>query len=365
MASEFIGPDDPRWASFLEGVPHDVYHRPEYVRIDAGPSGGRAIAFLGEVDGARCLVPLVESKIPKALGAPEGATDLASPYGYANPLVDGDPAKLGACLRAFAAACRERGAICAFLRSNPLLSPPLDERVVWEDRDTSSRIRSRGETLAVLLGRPLEEIRTELRSEYKRRLNRLRRMGFHTVVDDWRHYDRFIEVYRMTMERLGAQASYFFDRGYYDAIATRMKGRTHLISVLDPGGTDVVAGGLFYREGDIVQFHLSGWDPACAHLSPSKLVLWAAIEWANDVGASWLHLGGGLGTREDELFRFKRGFTDRRLPFHTLGIVAERRAYDELVRASGAAPDEGYFPAYRSPRLARPSSAATDAIAAG
>jgi len=364
MASEFIGPDDPRWAAFLERVPHDVYHRPDYVRIDAGPNGGRAVAFLGEIDGARCLIPLVESTIPPALGAPDGATDLASPYGYANPLVEGDAGKLGACLRAFAEACRERNTVSAFLRSNPILSPAGPGSLVWDDRATSSRLVSQGETLVVTLGRPIEEIRSELRREYKQRLSRLRRMGYHAVVDAWRHYGRFIEVYRMTMERLGAQSSYFFDREYFDAIATRMDGHTHLVSVLCPSGSKLIAAGLFYRVGGIVQYHLAGWDPDYAQLSPSKLVLWAAIEWANETGASCLHLGGGLGAREDELFRFKRGFTDRRLPFHTLGIVADRSAYDGLVRASGAPADEGFFPAYRSPRM-RAAGAAADAAAAG
>lgn len=361
MAGVFIGPEDPRWKGFLEGVRHDVYHRPEYVRMDAAPSGGKAVAFLGEVDGARCLIPLIESPVPSGLGAPEGATDLASPYGYGHPLVDGDAGKLGACLRAFADACRERGAVGAFLRSNPLLSPPAGADLEWDAPASAARIVTRGETLVVQLGRPLEEVRGELRSEYKRRLNRLTRMGFDAVIDEWSHFDRFVEVYRLTMERLEAKSSYFFDRAYFDATREDLRGNTHLVAVMSSHGARVVAAGLFFREADRVQYHLAGWDPAYAEYSPSKLVLWSAIEWANETGASCLHLGGGLGAREDELFRFKRGFTDRRLPFYTMGVIADRAAYDKLVRASGAAPDESYFPAYRSPHLQRPAAAAAAA----
>ena len=358
MAGVFIGPEDPRWKGFLEGVRHDVYHRPEYVRMDAAPGGGKAVAFLGEVDGARCLIPLIESPIPPGLGAPEGATDLASPYGYGHPLVDGDAGKLGACLRAFADACRERKTVCAFLRSNPLLAPPTPDDLEWDALASAARVVTRGETLVVQLGRPIEEIRGELRKEYRRRLTNLERMGFESVVDEWSHYDQFVEIYRQTMERLGAKSCYFFDRSYFDATRNDLRGQTHLVTVMSSHGSRVVAGGLFFREEDRVQYHLAGWDPAYAEYSPSKLVLWSAIRWANDTGASCLHLGGGLGAREDELFRFKRGFTDRRLPFYTLGVTADRAVYDRLVRASGAASDETYFPAYRSPHLPQPVAAA-------
>lgn len=361
MAGVFFGPEDPRWKGFLEGVRHDVYHRPEYVRMDAARSGGKAVAFLGEVGGARCLIPLVESPIPPGLGAPQGATDLASPYGYGHPLVDGDPAVLGACLRVFAGACRERGSVCAFLRSNPLLSPTAGGELEWNAPASEAKFVTRGETLVVQLGRPLKAIRGELRSEYKRHLNRLTRLRFHEVFDDWSLYDKFVDVYHKTMERLGAKSSYYFDRAYFDATRTDLREQTHLVTVLSSHGSNVVAAGLFFREEDRVQYHLSGWDPAYAEYSPSKLVLWSAIRWANETGASCLHLGGGLGAREDELFHFKQGFTDRRLPYYTLGVIADRATYDGFVGASGAASDGSYFPAYRLPHLQAQQPAAAAA----
>ncbi|HEY0839620.1 MAG TPA: GNAT family N-acetyltransferase, partial [Vulgatibacter sp.] len=291
MAAEFIGPEDVRWAEFLEAVPHDVYHLPPFVELDAAAAAGRAVAFLGEVDGARCLIPLIEQPIPRSLGDWSGHTDLASPYGYPHPLIEGDAKELGACLRLFARACRERGSVSAFLRNHPVLSPAGTEGLVWKDDATESRINSRGDTLVVDLRGTRADIRSGLRSEYRRRLNRLLRMGYHAVVDDWSRYDRFVEVYAATMDRVGAARSYFYDRAYFEETASRLKGNVHLVSVLSPNGSTVVAAGLFFREGNLIQYHLGGWDPAYAPLSPSKLVLWSAIEWGHETGATWLHLG--------------------------------------------------------------------------
>lgn len=77
--------------------------------------------------------------------------------------------------------------------------------------------------------------------------------------------------------------------------------------------------------------------------------------WAKERGNQTLHLGGGLGGREDALFDFKAGFSEGRYPFRTWRVVADEVAYralgDDWASRHGAASDgaEGFFPAYRKP----------------
>jgi hypothetical protein len=69
-------------------------------------------------------------------------------------------------------------------------------------------------------------------------------------------------------------------------------------------------------------------------------------------GARVLHLGSGLGGREDSLLLFKAGFSDRRHPFRSWRLVVAPELYRRLcdrratTRDAAAAPD-GFFPLYR------------------
>jgi hypothetical protein len=46
-----LAPDDAAWTAALARVPHDAYHLPEYVRLDATLSGGAPVAFRYEDAG--------------------------------------------------------------------------------------------------------------------------------------------------------------------------------------------------------------------------------------------------------------------------------------------------------------------------
>jgi hypothetical protein len=58
-------------------------------------------------------------------------------------------------------------------------------------------------------------------------------------------------------------------------------------------------------------------------------------------------LGGGV-TPGDSLDEFKRGFANASAPWHTHEVICDPAAYEELTAATGAAPPQGFFPAYRA-----------------
>ena len=68
MKTAWLAPRDPRWSAALAVLAHDVYHLPEYVELAAGDEGGEAVAFWAEHDGQTMLVPLLERRLPEALG---------------------------------------------------------------------------------------------------------------------------------------------------------------------------------------------------------------------------------------------------------------------------------------------------------
>ena len=61
-----------------------------------------------------------------------------------------------------------------------------------------------------------------------------------------------------------------------------------------------------------MQYHLSGMSEAFARERPTKLMLDHVRQWARARGNRWLHLGGGVGSAQDNLFKFKAGFSKLR-----------------------------------------------------
>lgn len=96
-----------------------------------------------------------------------------------------------------------------------------------------------------------------------------------------------------------------------------------------------------------MQYHVGG--TASDHLvaGASRLLFTAAASWAHDHGVNALHLGGGVGGREDNLFRFKAGFSRERAWYRTARMVHDATAYHGALPAR--VPDGHFFPAYRAP----------------
>jgi lipid II:glycine glycyltransferase (peptidoglycan interpeptide bridge formation enzyme) len=195
----------------------------------------------------------------------------------------------------------------------------------------------------------------QIRRDHRSGIRKLRSLGFEAVVDDWTLVCEFERIYRETMERVAADDSYLFDGHYFAELRRALGDALHLWVVRAPGG-GVAAAGLFTEMCGTVQFHLSGTDADYARQAPSKLMLYAVMQWARGRGNRFFHLGGGLGARNDSLFRFKAGFSPHRGAFQTLRIVPDPPRYDTLVSARGAAfatdspADAAFFPRYRAPR---------------
>lgn len=345
MRAELLQVGDPRWGGFLDACRHDFYHLPEYVELCARHEGGTPAAFWAERGDAAMLVPMVLRALPAELAPEPGWLDSAAPYGYPCPLVRGgpDPATVAAMLEAFREVGAAAGIVTAFLRLHPLL--PLPEAPLR----ACGALVEHGETVYLDLGLPREELDRQTRVNHLADVRRLEREGFRTQLDRWERMDDFIGIYEQTMRYRGADPFYLFGRGYYDELRRSLGGRLHLCVVQGPGG-EAAAAGLFTCTGNLVEFHLSGTSEAFRRAGPAKMMLIHMRDWAKGRGARYLHLGGGVGCREDSLAFFKQGFSKLRSRFQTFRMVLRPAAYEGLVLARGGpGPADGFFPAYRRP----------------
>jgi len=348
MFADFITVHDPRWSQVLECCAHDVYHLPAYVEFAAWHEEGIPTAFYAEQEGARFLAPLLLRDVPAELDAPPGWQDATTPYGYPGPILcpPDDGAALSRFLEAFTRRCEERNIVTAFFRLHPLLEMPLDVL------QRHGILVSHGQTVAVDLSPDLEAIRAQFRQNHRRDIRKLIETGFWVARDRWEYYDDFILLYRETMERLGAAEFYFFTDSYFSRLRAALGSHLHLFTVLSREGA-VASAALFTSINHIVQYHLGATDEHFLANAPSKLLFDDAIHWAKDEGYRTLHLGGGVGAKEDSLFRFKAGFSALRCTFNTYRMVISEQKYAVLNRRwherhPSAEDTPDFFPEYRA-----------------
>ena len=362
---EFIEPGDLRWRRVLARARHDVYHLPEYAIAAAKEEGGTPTAFFAENDDTALLIPLIIRDLPPSLSAPLDWRDATTPYGYACPIVAGrvDAESVSPFIASFRDAGRAAGLVTAFFRLHPLLTLPDEIFTPFGALEKS------GVTVYIDLQRSSAELWSDTRRDHRTGVRKLQSAGYVATVDDWSRYDEFIQAYRQTMERVGASDFYFFSDEYFADLRAALEGRLHLCTVSSPTG-EFAAGGLFCVTDGMVQYHLSSTADAHVGVAPSKLMLDHMRGWAQERANTVLHLGGGLGGREDSLFQFKAGFSPLRADFRTFRMVLDASRYEMLIdQWKALSPDDqttsDYFPRYRCgipSRASRPALIGGDSV---
>jgi hypothetical protein len=339
-----------QWADFLEHTEHDFYHLPSYVEFCAANDGGTACAAHVDDHGRSLLLPLILRPVPP-FRRQRHSRDATSPYGYPGPLVRCEPAAqvdgfLSAAVAAIVERLRHDEIVSLFVRSHPLLSPPLEV--------DCATVVTHGRTVSVDLTRTSDELWRQTAKGHRTEIAKAEREGVGVRFDEtFEHLPAFASMYRDTMARRHAAPDYHFPDAYFAGLQRALSTRLRL-GVVEIDGA-FAAGGLFVFTGGLVEYHLSATDARFERQRPTKLLLHFVRTWAAARGLTRFHLGGGVGGHEDTLFAFKAGFSPDRQPFQTLRAVCDEEAYGELVRSAApdATPDAalddraGFFPAYR------------------
>jgi len=240
----------------------------------------------------------------------------------------------------------ELGACSACIRMHPLLSNPAMLPGL-----PSTLVKQHGRTVSIDLTAPEQDTWHAIRSGHRYEIKRLQKTGFYAAIDDWRDLEAFKDMYRATMVRVSAHPSYQFQDKYFGDLKDALGNSLHLCSVKSPDGA-LAASALFTVTGDLAEYHLSGSASRFQRLAPTKLLLYAFAGWARAHGCSTLHLGGGVGAREDTLFQFKAGFSGRLHTFYTYRMIVNQDRYRALATANSGQCEvdaelaDEFFPSY-------------------
>lgn len=351
---ERLTPDSPRWRSLLDHLPHDIYQMPGYLLVEAARTHTLPEAMVIE-DGGRILLAPYLLRSGSDLGSWDANTlDAVSPYGYPGLLLNeaarGDTAFINRAIAQLCEGFKEKGVCSAFFRLHPWLNADFQAAV------PGGTVVNHGETVAIDLTLPEEQLWNQTKSGHRNKINRCRRQGWEAkLVPCATHLPVFVDIYTETMDRVGATGTYFeFDQAYFEGLHRALGDRLHLCVVEAEGET--VSAGLYSECHGVVQALFGGTRTAFLRQSPTTLETDCVRQWAKARGNRVLHLGGGVGAAKDPLFEFKAGFSPGRWRFQSLRLVSDPALYQTLVehraKALGVAPEVlsqgGFFPAYRA-----------------
>lgn len=277
------------------------------------------------------------SYIKRAIPGQPTEFDIVTPYGYGG--ISG-PSDASAETKTrfrdqFLIRIRERGAVAAFLRLNPLRDDPWTRLA-----GSSASLRT---TQACDVQTPYEAVaassgahRTAVRKAQRAGV-RVRSVPPLELSDQTAPFRR---LYDETMDRVDSRRGLRVGDDYFKRLLGLPAGVVH---VFQADRDDVpVASAIFLRWGNHVHYHLSSSSSEGRFVQATNAIIDHAI---HSFSCPFrLHLGGGL-TEGDHLERFKRRIAPTSLEMHNVRYVVRADRYKELC--AHLEPTD-YFPAYRA-----------------
>ncbi|WP_339751707.1 peptidoglycan bridge formation glycyltransferase FemA/FemB family protein [uncultured Winogradskyella sp.] len=313
---------------------YDFYHTYNYHLISIAKDE-ESILLVYKDDTNIIAIPLVLRPIKNT-----NYYDFTSVYGYSGPLtnitnLDYNFAKFRDNLNAY---FQEKGIISVFSR----LHPYIEQDAILKELGSIIYL---GKVVNIDVSLSVEESRRAYGKSNRNQINKLRRQCSVHKAETKEDILEFVDIYHENMRRLDAEDYYFFDKDYFLNFMKIDDFKTNILLVKDDETDKFIAGSMFVKTNNIVQFHLSGTRTDYLRMKPSKLFLDEMRLKATEEGFTFFNLGGGLGGNEDSLFQFKASFSKEFKKFKIWKYIVNEKIYNEL---STNATDSEFFPKYRA-----------------
>ena len=322
---------------------YDTYWLSGYVNAFRIHGDGEPLLFYAEAPGVRGINVAMKRDVaadPRFAGRiQEGKYfDLATPYGYGGWLIEGeDP---GALFSQYEAYLLKNGFVSEFVRFHPMVGNHAACEG-WYD------VKPLGEVVHIELKSP-EDVWNNMSGKNRNVIRKAMKNGVKIYNGRFPAiYERFREIYNGTMDRDDAEQYYYFGKEFYESVLEDLPLNAQMFWAEKDGV--VIAASIVLAANGRMNYHLSGSLREYSSLAATNLLLYRAALWGCEHGCRTFYLGGGVGSGEDSLFKFKRAFYKGELNRFRIGRrVFDQAAYDELV-AMRPPTESGFFPKYRAP----------------
>lgn len=321
---------------------YDVYYLSGYVKAFQIHGDGEPQLFYYNENGLRGIYVYMKRNT-----AIEGIYDSITPYGYGGFLLEGDDSNenMNALWNAYVDKMKSENIVDNFVRYHPVLANAVPMK-------TCSDVIDLGKTVSMDLTSE-EVIWKNIHSKNRNMIRKAEKNGI--VIKHGQGlelFDDFIKIYNATMDKDNAEPYYYFKPEFYKSIHEDLKDNYEMFWAEYDG--KIIAMSIMIFANGRLNYHLSGSDLQYRNLAPSNLLLYKAAMWGMEKGMKTFHLGGGVGSGEDNLYKFKIAFNRfSDCQFSIAKHIFDNEKYDELV-AERASRDAGFdkqskfFPLYRS-----------------
>lgn len=327
---------------------HDVYYSRGYVEAFRLHGDGEPLLFLFETEGNRGMCVMMkrdvadDARFAGKIGRGE-FFDMVTPYGYGGFVFDRTPTEdeVAQLKSELTEALTGEGIVAAFFRFHPVLKNADDSRDLLDVIDL-------GKTIA-LDTTDEDTIWSNIISKNRNMIRKAEKSGVvikHGTEPEL--FEKFVEIYNATMDHDKAEEYYYFKPEFYESIRKDLARHYEMFYAEHEG--EIIAMSIMIFDGEQMHYHLSGSKFEYRKLAPSNLLLYKAAMWGCRQGFKSFHLGGGVGSGEDNLYKFKAAFNRNSDCRFSIGKwIVCREKYDYLTSLrTDLNPDSGFFPKYRS-----------------
>lgn len=335
--------DKERWDGIVKDFSrYDVYNLSGYVKAFMIHGDGDPQLFYYETEDLRAIYVYMKRETDI-----KGYYDSVTPYGYGGVLFEGDTSEenLQTFWKAYVEKMQAEGFVANFVRYHPVLANAIPMKSI-------STVIDLGKTVAVDLSSE-EVIWTNIISKNRNMIRKAEKNGIEICHGKGMElFKDFKRIYNATMEKDHAEAYYFFGDAFYESIHRDLYDNYEMFYAVLNG--EIIAMSIMLFANDQMHYHLSGSMIEYRNLAPSNLLLYKAALWGCEHGYKTLHLGGGVGSGEDNLYKFKAAFNRNSDYQFSIGKeIFDQKKYDELVALRAKQDSEfnsesNYFPLYRS-----------------
>ncbi len=323
-------------------VRYDVYYLSGYIKSFMIHGDGEPQLLYYYADGLKAIYVYMKRET-----AIEGYYDSVTPYGYGGVLFEGDTSEknLQSFWNAYIEKMKDEGIVDNFVRYHPLLGNALPMKSI-------STVIDLGKTIAIDLSSE-EVIWNNIISKNRNMIRKAEKNGIEIRHGKGKElFKDFKRIYNSTMEKDHADEYYFFEDAFYESIHRDLYDNYEMFFAVKD--EEIIAMSIMLYANNRMHYHLSGSLQEYRNLAPSNLLLYKAALWGCQQGFKTFHLGGGVGSGEDNLYKFKAAFNRNSDYQFSIGKeIFDQKKYDELVserviRDTSFNKDSHYFPLYRT-----------------
>lgn len=320
-----------KWDKIVRGFnDYDVYYLSNYTKAFQSHGDGEPLLFYYEDRNIKAMNVVMKRDIAKDKKfsgklQENSYFDITTPYGYGGFLIEGEVTQDSLkCLDdEYSSLCKREGIISEFVRFHPVLNNSGIVEGVYD-------ISKLGKTITLKL-ESQEQIWGDLTPKNRNVIRKSKKSG---VEIYWGRsaalYNEFVGLYNTTMDKDNVTDYYYFGEEFYKSVLHDLKFNSMMFYAIYQ--QKIIAMSMFLYANQQMHYHLSASDREYQSLAPTNLLLYETACWGCENGYNTFHLGGGLGSKEDSLFKFKKAFNRNSDSTFSIGRkIFNEEKYNELI----------------------------------